>query len=169
MYIPWDIFPFFALGWISFGAYSRSSCNIDRLILNTLRPRQNGHWFQDDKFKCVPWMKIQNCGLRSHRSLCPRDHLTIFQLWFRWLLGAGWATSRYLNQWWLVYWRLFASLGHNDLMLNHFIPTTQNGIWLHDNNIMMDHCFGLWEYGSCEGGVKLMQYELYHSDKVIPR
>ena len=28
---------------------------------------------------------------------------------------AGQATSHYLNQWWLVYWRIYASLGLNEL------------------------------------------------------
>ena len=32
-------------------------------------------------------------------------------------LTADWATSRNLNQWWLVYWRLCASLGLNELIM----------------------------------------------------
>ena len=39
----------------------------------------------------------------------------IFQHWFREWLGAVQATSHYLNQWWLVYWRIYASLGLNEL------------------------------------------------------
>ena len=41
--------------------------------------------------------------------------LTIFHHWFRWWLGAVQATSHCLNQWWLVYWRIYASLGLNEL------------------------------------------------------
>ena len=36
----------------------------------------------------------------------------------------GWrqqATSHYLNQWWLVYWRIYASLGLNELMIADII------------------------------------------------
>ena len=53
--------------------------------------------------------------LRFHWSLFPRVELTISQHWFRYRLGAGQATSHYLNQWWLVYWRIYASLSLNEL------------------------------------------------------
>ena len=38
--------------------------------------------------------------LKSHWSLFLGVQLMIFQHWFRWWLGAGQATSHYLNQWW---------------------------------------------------------------------
>ena len=38
-----------------------------------------------------------------------------FQHWFRYWLGAVQATSHYLNQWWSVYRRIYASLGLNEL------------------------------------------------------
>ena len=50
-----------------------------------------------------------------HYSLFLRVQLTIFQHWFRLWLGAVEATSHYLNQWWLVCWRIYASLGRNEL------------------------------------------------------
>ena len=40
----------------------------------------------------------------------------IIQHWFRYWLGAGQTTSHYLNQWWLVYWHIYASLGLNELI-----------------------------------------------------
>ena len=68
------------------------------------------------------WMKIYEFRLRFHRSLFLRVQLTIFHHWFRKWLGAGQATSHYLNQWWLVYWRIYASLGLNELtpMIKNF-------------------------------------------------
>ena len=51
--------------------------------------------------------------LRFHWNLFPRVQLTIFHHWFRQWLGAGQVTSHYLNQWWLIYWRIYASLGLN--------------------------------------------------------
>ena len=57
------------------------------------------------------WMKIYKFRLGFHWSLFLRVQLTIFQNWFRQWLGAVQATSHYLNQWWLVYWRIYASLG----------------------------------------------------------
>ena len=34
---------------------------------------------------------------------------TTFQHWFRYWYGTGQPTSHYLNQWWLVCWRIYAS------------------------------------------------------------
>ena len=53
--------------------------------------------------------------LGFHWSLFPRFKLTIFKHWFRWWLGADQATSHYLNQWWLIYWCIYVSLGLNEL------------------------------------------------------
>ena len=60
-------------------------------------------------------MKMFKFRLRFHWSLFPRVQLTIFHHWFRWWLGAVQATSHYLNQWWLVYRRIYASPGLNEL------------------------------------------------------
>ena len=61
-------------------------------------------------------MKIFKFRLRFHISLFPRAQLTL-EHWFRKWLGADQATSHYLNQWWLVYWRIFASLGLIELTI----------------------------------------------------
>ena len=63
-------------------------------------------------------MKMYEFRLKFHWSLFLIVQLTISQHWLRWLLGADQATSHYLNQWWLVYWRIYASLGLNELMFN---------------------------------------------------
>ena len=44
-----------------------------------------------------------------------RFQYTILQSLFRWWLGTDQSTSHYLNQWWTVYWRIYASHGLNDL------------------------------------------------------
>ena len=62
------------------------------------------------------WMRKFEFRLKFHWSLFLRVQLTIFQHWFRQWLGADQATSHYLNQWWLFYWRIFASLGLNELI-----------------------------------------------------
>ena len=61
------------------------------------------------------WQKMFEFRLKFHWTLFLRVQLTIFQHWFRWWLGAVQATSHYLNQWWFVYWRIYASLGLNEL------------------------------------------------------
>ena len=65
--------------------------------------------FQRTFSNAFSWMKIYKFKLRFHWSLFPRVQLTIFQHWFRWWLVAGQATSHYLNQWWLVCWRIYVS------------------------------------------------------------
>ena len=60
-------------------------------------------------------MKLFEFQLTFHWNLFLRFQLTIFQHWFRWWLGAVQATSHYLKQWWQVYWRIYASLGLNEL------------------------------------------------------
>ena len=60
-------------------------------------------------------MKMYECCLKFHWKLLLRFQLTIFQHWLRYWLGATQATSHYLNQWWLVYWCIYASLGFAEL------------------------------------------------------
>ena len=61
------------------------------------------------------WTKMFEFRLEFHWSLFLRAQLTIFQHLFRWWLGAAQATSHYLNQWWLDYRRIYASLGLDEL------------------------------------------------------
>ena len=61
------------------------------------------------------WMKMLEYRLKFHWSLFLRVQLTISQHWFRQWLGALQATSHYLKQWWLIYRRIYASLGLNEL------------------------------------------------------
>ena len=71
--------------------------------------------FQTTFSNAFSWMKMFKFLLRFHWSLFPRVQLTIFQHWFRFWLGTDQATSHYLNQWWLDYRRIYASLGLNEL------------------------------------------------------
>ena len=71
----------------------------------------------------LSWMKMLEFRLKFHWNMFLRVQLTIFQHWFRQWLGAGQATSHYLNQWWLIYQRIYASLGLNELMCT-LVPQT---------------------------------------------
>ena len=64
----------------------------------------------------ISWMKMFEFRLKFHWSLFLRDQLTISQHWFRKWLSADQVISHYLNQWWSVYWRIYASLGRNELL-----------------------------------------------------
>ena len=93
---------------------------------NTLRSRQMDAISQTTFSNAFSWMKMFEFRLKFHWSLFVRFQLTILQHWFRYWLGAVQATSHYLNQWWLVYWRIYASLGLNELnepMMTQFTDT----------------------------------------------
>ena len=84
-----------------------------RWLLNILRPRQNGRHFQTTfsngflERKCVTfdYNFIEVCSYGSYWQYCII------------VSDNGLAPSRrhYLNQWCFVYWRIYASLGHNEL------------------------------------------------------
>ena len=84
------------------------------------------------------WMKMYEFRLRFHWSLFLKVQLTKPLHW-QWL-GADQVTSHYLNQWWLVYRRIYASLGLNELKvillltngmeLNLFHPVTHPSVCL---------------------------------------
>ena len=57
------------------------------------------------------WMKMYESRSRFQWVLFLSFELTIFQHLCRQWLVADQATSHYVNQWWLVYWRIYASLG----------------------------------------------------------
>ena len=61
------------------------------------------------------WMKMLDFLLQFHWPLFPRVKSTIFQHGFRQWLCTSQGTSHYLNQWWLVYWGIYVSLGLNEL------------------------------------------------------
>ena len=74
-------------------------------------------------------MKMFEFRLKFHWSLFPRVQLTMFQHWFRQWLGAVEATSHYLNQCWLVYWRIYASPGLIYPLVTH------NGVSSHKKQV----------------------------------
>ena len=88
-------------------------------------------------------MKIYELRLKFYWSMFLRVQLTIFPHWFRQWLGNDQATSHYLKQWWLVYWRTFASLGLNELTQCPTLPIVKAQIrknvfpWIHNGLIIV--------------------------------
>ena len=87
--------------------------------INTLRLRQNGCHFLNDIFKGIFLNENVWISIKISLNFVPRG---LIKHWFRKWLGAGQVTNHYLNQWWFVYWRIYASLGLNELK---FIPQFQ--------------------------------------------
>ena len=94
------------------------------------------------------WKKLYELRLTFHWSVV---ELTTFQHWFVYWLGADQATSQYLNQWYLIHWRIYASLGLNELIspLSNF-QNTCDVLWI---TFISDGCYrsrvteALVEYG----------------------
>ena len=80
----------------------KNICVIRHLSINTLRPRQNGRHFADDIYICILLNESVWISIEISLKLVPR--------------GAVQATSHYLNQWWLFYRHIYASLGLNELI-----------------------------------------------------
>ena len=101
--------------YLSFLHYCRGGWMKNRLALT--------HWGRD-KMDVISQTTFSSAFCRTkmfelrwnfHWNLFLWVQLTIFQHWFRQWLGADQATSHYLNQWWLDYWRIYASFGLNEL------------------------------------------------------
>ena len=84
-------------------------------IINTLRPRQNGCRFADDTFKCIFLNENVRISIKISLKFVPKGPinnnpaLVLIMAWCRS------DASHYLNQWWLDYQRIYASLGLNEL------------------------------------------------------
>ena len=93
------------------------------LTFNTLRPRQNGRHFADDTFKRI--FMNENVWISTNISLkfVPKGLINNIPALVQIRLGADQATSHYLNQWWLIYWRIYASLGLNELKWTYQLNT----------------------------------------------
>ena len=89
-------------------------CNLSLYLCVLLKEFVLTHWGPDKmttisqttSSNAFSWMEMCEFRLRIHWSLFLRAYLTIFHYWFRQWLGAVQATSHYLKQWWLDYWRI---------------------------------------------------------------
>ena len=93
--------------------------SLTSIVFDTLRPRQNGRRWPDDIFKCNfmnedIWISI-NISLIFVPKVPINNIPTLVQIM---------AWRHYLNQWWLFYWRIYASLGLDELNVTRINKTT---------------------------------------------
>ena len=82
------------------------------------RDKMHGGRFADGMLDSFYWMKIYEFQSRFHWSFIPRVQLTISSIGSdNDLTPARQQLSHYLNQWWWVYWRIYAPLGLNELKI----------------------------------------------------
>ena len=122
-----------------FSVYERAQCinyvvKYHLRVSNTLRPRQNGRHFADDTF--IPIFLNENIRISIKISLkfvpeVPINNIpALVQIMACRLVGAN------RNQWWSVYWRIYASLGlneltsHGGLLVTHICVSEVGDHWL---------------------------------------
>ena len=88
---------------------------------------QSGRRFADDILKCIFSNENVYISLNISLKFVLKFELTIFQHWFRYWLGADQATSHYLNQRRLVYWRIYAIC--DKPLHNYFKRSNDLPIW----------------------------------------
>ena len=102
-------------------------------------PTSLTHWgrnkmaaiFQTTFSKSFSSVKIVIYWLKFHWSLSLRVQSIIFQHWCRKWLGTDQVTNHYLNQWWLVYWCIYASFGLNDfIFLWETLISIHKWVWI---------------------------------------
>ena len=85
--------------------------------INTLRPRQNGRHFADGVFKCIFLNGNWWISIKTSLKFVPKDLINNILALVQIMAWRRPGDKPFLNQWWLVYWRIYASLGLNELML----------------------------------------------------
>ena len=106
-------------------------------------------------------MKMYEFQFKFHWSLFLRVQLTIFQRWFRKWLGDQ-ATSHYLNQWWIKYRRIYASLGLNELnkqysrstvllLLAADLSSNMDAVYVYEGHQGVKRSVILWSTGMLQG------------------
>ena len=89
--------------------------HISECIVNTLRPRQNGRHFADDIFKCIFLNENVWISIKISLKFVPKGPINNIPVLVQIMAWRRQATSHYLDQWWFVHWRIYASLGLNEL------------------------------------------------------
>ena len=96
--------------------------------VNTLRPRRNGQHFADDIFKRNFFNENVWISIKISLKFVPKGPVYNIPAFREWL-GAVQATSHCLNQWLIVYRRIYAWLGLNELTTHYranFIITVRS-------------------------------------------
>ena len=87
----------------------------NQILLNTLRPKQNGRRFADDTFKRIFLNENVIISIKISLKFVPKGPINKNPALVQIMASTGQATSHYMNQWWLVCWRIYESLGLNEL------------------------------------------------------
>ena len=85
------------------------------LSINTLRPRQKGRRFADNTFKRIFLNENVRISIKISLKFVPKGPINNNPSVVQIMVWRRSGDKPYLSQWWLVYWRIYASLGLNEL------------------------------------------------------
>ena len=88
------------------------------LLLNTLMQRQKGCLFVDDTFKRIFLNENVRISIKISLKFVPKVPINNIPALFQIMAWRRPATSHYLKRWWSLYWRIYASLGLNEVNSN---------------------------------------------------
>ena len=137
----------------------------DELYLNILTPRQNGRHFPDDVLKWIFLNENVSILLKISLKFVPKVRINNIP-------ALDQATSHYLNHWWLVYWRIFTSLGLNELTLEvplYFLFYFQTSMKWNANIFIQEPSFErvLWKEATISFGSQCFKYVGKHHNWTI--
>ena len=105
--------------------------------LNTLRLRQNECHFADDIFKCIFVNENVWIPVKISLKYVPKGPINNIPALVQIMAWRRSGMSHYLNQWWLVYRRIYASLGLSELMLSRGMRSQHWFTMYYDSNHSM--------------------------------
>ena len=109
--------------------------------VNTLRPRQNGRHFADDIFKRFFLNENVWIPIKISLKFVPKDPIDNIPALVQIMAWRRPGASHYLKQWWLDYWRIYTSLGLNELKSWSLkIPTIYWRLWHRQSNYDLCQC-----------------------------
>ena len=89
--------------------------------VNTLRPRKNGRHFADDTFKRIVLNEYVRFSIKISLKCLPKGPISNIPALVQIII------SHYLNQWWVTYRRIYASLGLNELKQRPYVCKNPDG------------------------------------------
>ena len=95
--------------------HCRSTLHVWFQAISSLRPIQNERHFADDIFKCIFFNENVWISIQISLKFVPKGPINNIPALIRIMAWRRQTTSHYLNQWWLNYRRIYASLGLNEL------------------------------------------------------
>ena len=95
-----------------------------RWLLNTLRPRQNGRHYPDDIFKCIFLNENAWIPIKISLKFVPKGPINKIPALVQIMAWRRSGDKPLSEQWWLVYWRIYASLGLNELTFHQPVDST---------------------------------------------